>query len=55
MIFNPMDAMIVSPVYFRSKKSLNEHIDYIRNNNIKKAIIVADNIEFVKLAVTWTK
>ena len=48
VIFNPMDAMIVSPVFLRSKKSLNEHIEYICNNDIKKAIIVADNIEFIK-------
>ena len=48
VIFNPQDAMIVSPVFLRSRKTLEEHIKYIRNNNIKKAIIVADNIEFLK-------
>lgn len=48
VIFNPIDSMIVSPVYFRSEKSLEDHITYICNNNIKKAIVIAENIEFIK-------
>lgn len=48
VIFNPMDALIVSPVFLRSRKSLEEHIEYVRNNNVKKAIVVADDINFLK-------
>lgn len=47
VIFNPADASVVSPVFLRSRKSLQEHIEYIRNNNIKKAIVVAENIQFL--------
>lgn len=48
VIFNPADAMIVSPVYLRSRKSLEEHIEFIRTNQYKKAIVVGDDIEFLK-------
>ena len=48
VIFNPADALIVSPVYLRSRKSLEEHIEYIRTNNIKKAICVAEDIGFLR-------
>lgn len=48
VLFNPADALIVSPVFLRSRKSLNEHIDYIRDNNVKKAIVVAEDISFLK-------
>lgn len=47
VILNPMDVMIVTPVLIRSKKSLDEHIRYINDNNIKKAIVAAENIEFL--------
>lgn len=48
VIFNPIDALIISPVFLRSRKSLEEHISFIRDNNIKKAIIVAEDINFLK-------
>lgn len=48
VVFNPMDALIVSPVFLRSRKTLNEHIEYIQNNNIRKAKIVAEDISFLK-------
>lgn len=48
VIFNPIDALIVSPVFLRSRKSLEEHIAFIRDNNIKKAIVVAEDISFLK-------
>lgn len=48
VIFNPIDALIVSPVFMRSRKSLEEHIAFIRDNNIKKAIVVAEDISFLK-------
>lgn len=47
VIFNPPEATIVSPVFLRSRKSLAEHIDFIRQNNYKKAIIVAEDIHFL--------
>lgn len=47
VVHNPADAVVVSPVFLRSRKSLEEHIEYIRNNNIKKAYIVADDISFL--------
>lgn len=48
VVFNPADALILSPVYLRSKKSLEEHINFIQENNVKKAICVAEDIEFLK-------
>lgn len=47
VIHNPMDAIIVSPVLLKSRKSLDEHIEFIRDNNIKKAIVVAEDIQFL--------
>lgn len=47
VVHNPADAIVVSPVFLRSRKSLEEHIDYIRSNNIRKAYIVADDINFL--------
>ena len=46
VVFNPIDALIVSPVFLRSRKSLEEHIAFIRDNNIKKAIVVAEDRSF---------
>lgn len=48
VVFNPADALIISPVLLRSRHSLEEHIEHINSNNIKKAIVVAENIEFLK-------
>ena len=48
VVFNPMDALILSPVFLRSKKTLDEHVEYICSNNIKKAIVVAEDITFLK-------
>ena len=47
VIFNPAEATIASPVFLRSRKSLDEHIEFIRQNDYAKAIIVADNIDFL--------
>lgn len=48
VMFNPSDALIVSPVFLRSRKTLEEHIEYVNNNNIKKAIVIAEDINFLK-------
>lgn len=47
VVFNPADAIVVSPVLLRSRRPLEDHIEHIRNNNIKKAIVVAENIQFL--------
>lgn len=47
VIHNPKDALITSPVLMKSHRSLSEHIDYICKNNIRKAIIVAEDIRFI--------
>ena len=47
VIFNPPNASVVSPVFLRSKKSLAEHIDYIASQKIKKAVIVANDLDFL--------
>jgi len=48
VLFNPPDAINISPVFLRSRKSLEEHIQYISDNHIKKAIVVAEDIQFLK-------
>lgn len=47
VIHNPKEAFVVTPVLLKSRKSLDEHIEYIQRNNIKKAIIVAEDIQFL--------
>ncbi len=47
VIYNPPSALIASPFLPRSKKTLDEHIAYLRDNNIKKAIVVAEDIQFL--------
>ena len=48
VIFNPADSLIVSPVFLRSRKSLDEHIRFIKENKIKKAIVVGEDIHFLR-------
>ena len=48
VIHNPIDALVSSPVFLKSRKSLLKHIEYIKTNNIRKAIVVANDIEFLK-------
>jgi len=47
-INNPPNAITVSPVFLRSRFSLEEHIAYIRENNVDKAIVIAEDIHFLK-------
>ena len=35
VICNPIESTCISPVFVKSKKSLEEHIEYINVNNIK--------------------
>lgn len=48
VVHNPMDSVIVTPVFLRSRKSLDEHIAYIQEKCIKRAIVVGNDIQFLK-------
>lgn len=48
VVCNPQDAICITPVFLHSRKSLEEHIRYINENQVKKAVIVAENIEFIR-------
>lgn len=48
VIFNPVHCIVEAPYLLRSRKTIEEHIEYIRTNNIKKAIIVAEDIRFLR-------
>lgn len=43
----PETAKAYSPQYGFSNKSLKEHIDFINDNNLEKAVIIADSIDFI--------
>ena len=48
VIHHPSTAFCLSPFLPRSSLSLSEHIQYIRKNEIRKAIVVAENISFLQ-------
>lgn len=48
VIHNPQNALIMTPFYPSSRKTLDEHIEYIRTQNIKSAIVIAEDISFIK-------
>lgn len=48
VILNPATVNWQAPLLARSRKSLDEHIQYIQENQITKAVIVAENIEFIR-------
>ena len=48
VIHNPPFATCKSPVLLQSRKTLDDHIAYIRDNELKKAVIVADDISFLR-------
>ena len=47
VIYNPIKALSNSIGYVRSRKTLEEHIEYIRQNNVKSAIVIAEDISFL--------
>jgi len=47
VICNPQNAVCVSPVFLRSRRSLEEHIQYVNEKHIKKALVVAEDIRFL--------
>lgn len=48
VVHNPQAAISAGPVVLRSKKSLDEHIRYIQENKIKKALVIAEDIRFLR-------
>lgn len=48
VIINPQDVLWDSPVVPRSRKTLEEHILYIQENQIKKALVIAEDISFLR-------
>ena len=48
VIINPSDVIWESPVVPRSRKTLDEHIRYIQDNNTKKALVIAEDIAFLR-------
>ena len=59
IIYDPIDASSNTIGYFRSRKPLEEHIEYIRQNNVKSAIVIAEDISFLNqcpsLEALWIK
>lgn len=47
VIKNPYDVPCFSPLVDGSRRSLKEHIDFINEYKIEKAVIIADNIDFI--------
>lgn len=52
VVYNPQDAMIVTPVLPRSRKTLEEHIELIQMNNLKRITVAANDISFIKKCPT---
>ena len=48
VILSPFDVVWESPVLARSKKTLEEHIQYIQENQVEKVYIVAEDISFLR-------
>lgn len=48
VICNPPDSTCESPVFLRSKKTLEKHIQLVNEKKIKKAMIVAEDIGFLR-------
>lgn len=54
VILSPFDVVWESPVLARSQKTLEEHIQYIQENQFEKVYVVADNIAFLQQCPTIT-
>ena len=54
VILSPFDVVWESPVLARSQKTLEEHIQYIQENQFDKVYIVADDIAFLRQCPTIT-
>ena len=47
VICNPQDSVCLAPTFLRSKKTLEEHIQLVNEKKLKKAMVVAENIDFL--------
>lgn len=47
-VINPQNVLWESPVVPRSRKTLEEHIAYIQKNSIRKALVIAEDISFLR-------
>ena len=54
VILSPFDVVWESPILARSQKTLEEHIQYIQENQFEKVYIVADDIAFLRQCPTIT-
>lgn len=48
VICNPQDSVCLAPTFLRSKKTLEEHIQLVNEKKLKKAMVVAENIDFLR-------
>lgn len=48
VILSPFDVVWESPVLARSRKTLQEHIQYIQENQLEKVFVVAEDISFLR-------
>lgn len=54
VILSPFDVVWESPVLARSQKTLEEHIQYIQENQVEKVYVVAEDIAFLRQCPTIT-
>ncbi len=54
VILSPFDVVWESPVLARSQKTLEEHIQYIQENQFEKVYVVANDIAFLRQCPTIT-
>ena len=54
VILSPFDVVWESPVLARSQKTLEDHIQYIQENQFEKVYVVADDIAFLRQCPTIT-
>lgn len=48
VVCNPADAFCIAPAILHSRKSLEEHIRCIQERQLKKAMVIADDISFLR-------
>lgn len=48
VICNPQDSVCLAPTFLHSKKTLEEHIQLVNEKKLKKAMVVAEDIDFLR-------
>lgn len=48
VVCNPSTAICIAPVILHSRKTLEEHIAYIQTHRLKKAMVIAEDIDFLR-------